>query len=209
MPEDSKTINFSLYLLLIGMIFVISYFLIRPFVFEIKKDRAELLAYQSLLRQKKETLDEFNKIAISYKEKQASIAKINEIVPHETDMIYTLIQFENISSQAGMVMKNISFGSLESNEKSAFSIFPVNISVEGTYENFKYFLDLIASNIFLMDVASVGFSESQTPGIYTFNLRVDTYIEKAVAAPANEGASQIQEGNTTSPTPASSPNGIK
>jgi len=178
MSQDSKIINYSLYFLLLGFIFLISYYFIRPLIFETKKVQAEFAAYQGLLKEKEETLEEFNRVAVSYKEKKSEIDKINEMVLPEPNMIYTLVQFETIASRSGMVMKNISFGSIQDSADSSFSVFPVNLSVEGTYENFKNFLDTVARNIFLMDVSQISFSETETPGMYIFSLEVDTYTFK-------------------------------
>jgi Tfp pilus assembly protein PilO len=178
MAQDSKIINYSIYILLLAAIFIISYFLIRPQINTVKKLQSELSAYKDLLKQKTETLEEFNKIAIPYKEKKTEVDKINEMIPPEPDMIYSLVQFETLASQNGMVMKNISFGTLEASSEKNIGIFPVSLTLEGSYENFKSFIDNLSKNLFLMDVSTISFASSQTAGMFTFSLKVDTYTEK-------------------------------
>lgn len=204
MNESSKIINFSICIVFLAVIvfgtFYLPRFSIRDTITEVKKTKSEFLTYKDLLNEKKETEAEFGEVAASYKEKKENFGKIGLLILPEPNLVLLLIQFENLASQNGMIMKNISFGTLEASPQKNIGVFPVNITVEGNYNAFKNYLDSISRNLPLLDVEKITFSLPSAEALtdtLSFSLTVNTYTEKT---PASQQTNQ-ESTQEVSPSP--------
>lgn len=210
---DTKTRDFRLliYLAILALIFCASYFGIYPALIETKKTKQEYSAYKKLLQDKEETLEDFNEAAAIYK-KNSDFKKIDQLLLEEvSDKIFLLVQFEVLASKNNMATENFSFGELASGDGN-LGIIPVNLSVKGGYSNFKKFLDSIATNLPLMEVASIQFSPSgESSNLYNFLLTVNVYTKESlqssepqegqVSDQNQSGTSSSNQTTSTSPTP--------
>lgn len=208
MPEESKIINFSIYILLIAVIFAIGYFFIRPQINQIKILRADSLAWKNLLNQKQQTLTKFNKIAVTYKEKQLLVNKIQEMISPSADILLSLVQFENLASQSGMVIKNISFGALAVSGDKTVGIFPIDITLDGGYDAFKNYLQTVSTTIPLTEVESFTIGVPSSPGIFPFTVKLNTYTNQSLTD-VSQSANGSTGNSATTPTPSASPTTTK
>lgn len=215
---EQKNITTYVYLGFILIIFVVVYFLVYPAIMGIKDIEKSKLALEKELSEKEQTLTKFEEVAVRYKEKKGDLAKISQMLSSEPDLVFQLIQFENLANMSGMVIEDISFEDLTAAEKASVGIFPINLKVSGDYANFKNFLDAIAKNLNLIDVETISFqptqdnqqgmapaaiegegsgeemsSEITTPNTYTFSLKVNTYTEKMPEKPKEEQPAAEEE----------------
>ena len=178
--ETEKEIRLLVYFIIVVLIFCVVYFLIykKAFTENLQKNRQEFYALQKFLGEKEKTLEEFNKVAANYKLKEKSLGKINQLLLQKSEnKLLVLIHFDLLAAQNGMAIENFSFEPIESSE-SGVGILPVNLTVKGTYLNFKEFLDDISESIPLMEVSKISFSsDSGSSKIYSFSLRIDIYTE--------------------------------
>ena len=196
--ETEKEIRLLVYFIIVVLIFCVVYFLIykKAFTENLQKNRQELYALQKFLGEKEKTLEEFNKVAANYKLKEKSLGKINQLLLQKSEnKLLVLIHFDLLAAQNGMAIENFSFEPIESSE-SGVGILPVNLTVKGTYLNFKEFLDDISESIPLMEVSKISFSsDSGSSKIYSFSLRIDIYTEDIPESQENKTQEGGQQEN--------------
>ena len=119
---------------------------------QVQSKQWELAVIKSSLKEKEETLEEFNKVAASYKTKQKELAKVNKLVLEETENKFViLIHFDMVASANGMVIEGFSTGEVQ-NLENELSYLPVSFTVKGKYDNFRKMLNSIAKSLPLMEI---------------------------------------------------------
>ncbi len=125
--------------------------------------------YQQLLKEKNviyNQIDEVNK------------AKITKFLPDSIDNVKLIIDINQIASDNGMTIRNIS---IKGNGSSAlgpdsrpYGVATLGFSVSGPYETFKKFLSSLETSLRLIDVASLSFTAGDK-NQYEYNLEVKSY----------------------------------
>lgn len=130
-----------------------------------------------------------------------NLSNVNQMIslslPKTDEFFNVLAQLDKISSESGMLIQNItvkppiqsatstaSSGGGSPKESLITSIQSVNVdlSMVGTYESFKTWLNAIETNIRLMDVNSINFtgvvvSEKTTTNIFNFRVNLNFYYQ--------------------------------
>jgi Tfp pilus assembly protein PilO len=193
MAAKEKEVQIFIYSLLLFAIFLMGYFIIYPELISIKKIQNQFLGYKKALQQKEETLQEFNKVAASYKTKLSNAKKLDSMILNSSDKVFLLVQLDNLASRNALTMESISFGELVASEKSV-GILPVTLSVKGTYRNFKNYLADIAKNATLMEVKTLNFQVgSSSDSLYSFALTLDVFTKDSPQTA--ETAKETEEGS--------------
>ena len=212
---EQKNITTYIYLGLILIIFVLIYFLVYPAITGVKDVEKSKLVLEKELSEKEQTLTKFEEVTVKYKEKKGELSKISQMLSQEPDLVFQLIQFENLANTNYMVIEDISFEPLEASEKGSVGVFPINLQVSGNYENFKNFLDSVAKNLNLIDVETISFQPIEagqgmasaienneeivtvaTENKYTFSLKVNTYTQKMPEQSKEETTTEQSEEET-------------
>ncbi len=196
--DNEKLIRFLVYFVLIVLIYFIGYLNVFNKVLrgELLNKKAEFYVVSQNLKDREETIDRFNKIAAKYKEKRSSISKINKaLFENEKDQFKILSAIFNLASASRMSVEAFSFGEFKSAENGKAGSLQVNISVKGSYENFKKFLDEISYTLPLIDIENVTF-QSSTGGGEGYALQLSVYTKNAPAQQSVPQESQTpKEGN--------------
>ncbi len=93
--------------------------------------------------------------------------------PHLPELIVIL---ESITASTGMGIGNLTFGAPVSGGDTGYSVLPIEMSVSGTYTDFKRFLDEITKELRILDVSRVSFTPSGE-GVFTFSISIATYFK--------------------------------
>lgn len=147
-------------------------------VTELKEERGR---YEEALAKTKEIelertglLEKYNQIPLADRE------RIEKLLPDHIDSVRLIIDVNNIASQYGMTLKNISL--LDEKEGSGTPIGPqeghsmevgLRFSVSGTYEKFRSFLKDLERSLRLVDVRTIGFSAEKVD--YEYSVSLSTY----------------------------------
>lgn len=113
------------------------------------------------------------------------IERVNQAVPKGEDIPGLLVQLEQLASQNGLILNNVTFtipevkkakktvsavseqGALPVSSlvvSAGTKILAVDLSLTGTQNSFKVFLSAIEENLRIMDVAAIGFAGKGSSG---------------------------------------------
>lgn len=198
--EQNKEIRFLIYFVIVAVIFCVAYFGIYKIALtKIQENRSELLALEQSLKEKEETLEEFNKVGADYKQNRGKLTKIDQLVLEKSeDKLFVLINLDIIAAKSGIAIEGFSFEEVE-NSESGLGVLPVNVNIKGNYLGLKKFLDGIALSLPLMEVETMTLApDSENPKIYHSSLKIAIYT-KSVPESATQTAQpgeeeQIEEG---------------
>ncbi len=177
----------------------------------IKVLRAEIDKQNEEISKVEELLVKVQELEAEYQETGGeAIEGILEALPEEKDLPYLINQFEAMAVNNGLLMESIKFSediksdkkstqqssqmdefsaSSNSDSQEVISPFPyltVEMTLSGSYEGFKTYLEDLESNIRLMDIKDVDFaseqskdSEGESSGlpIFKFNMGLLVYYQ--------------------------------
>lgn len=164
--------NLSVFLVL----FLVVWFGILPLKSEISSVRNDIKSKKETVDLENKVLEKLNSISQLLDSKESSVERLKQAIP-TTELRPELLNImENIASQNGLILKNISIDiAPESNavaEKSAetegsgseatsLKKVMIKISTSGSYIAFKSWLNAIESNLRITDISRVSFSVSE------------------------------------------------
>jgi len=110
----------------------------------------------SALNLKSELIQKVANLNKEYQDKFNELKRLSLVVPHEKNIAEVLTFIEDISSQNGITLSDltVSDGSNVNNIKF-FNILSLNINFSGTYESLLSFLDQLERHIRLVDATSL------------------------------------------------------
>jgi Tfp pilus assembly protein PilO len=155
----------------------------------------------SVLNESKKEYENQNQslqLAKSIIEQYKNLNDVNQAVSltmPKTDEIYNIIvQLNKIAESSGMSIEGLSLKEVINNNElddsnnrqnlvKPYRTISINTSLNGSYESFKTWLELVETNIRLMDVKSVSFegvnlsSDKPINNFFNFNVNLDIYYQ--------------------------------
>jgi Tfp pilus assembly protein PilO len=155
----------------------------------------------SVLNESKKEYENQNQslqLAKSIIEQYKNLNDVNQAVSltmPKTDEIYNIIvQLNKIAESSGMSIEGLSLKEVINNNElddsnnrqnlvKPYRTISINTSLNGSYESFKTWLELVETNIRLMDVKSVSFegvnlsSNKSINNFFNFNVNLDIYYQ--------------------------------
>ena len=184
--KNKKSVQICIYLGILIIIILISYFLIYPLVLDIQKQRGEVLATKEILKQKKAAVEKFGEVAEKYQSLSSETQKLDKIISSDANLPRLLLQLETLAMNNGMIMEDVSFGIVKSG-KGGIGTVPINLKVLGSYNSFKNYLEAVSKSLPLIDIETINFSsKDREEEIYSFSLTINTYGGEMPAAPGEE-----------------------
>lgn len=202
--NKEKTIRFAIYLSLLCGIYLLGYQVIFNNVIkkELINKKTELYAYSKVLKEKQETLDEFNKLAAIYKKKRDILLKYNNILlEDEKKQTEILSYFYKITAKNKVSMEGYNFGEFKSGGDKVGAL-QVNITIKGTYSNFKNFVRDLSFSLPLMEVETMTLSSMGGDKLESFPLQLIIYTKNvpAVQSQTQQSEEEKKKQNETLPT---------
>ncbi len=120
------------------------------------------------------------KESVSYKNiDQAKKLRIDLALPKKIDMARVINDLDKIAHSHNMNNTSISFSKIPSSSAySGVNIYLLNLALEGTYLNFKEYMDAVQNSLQLYNVKSLSFSKSDSQtvaGAYNFSVSLETF----------------------------------
>lgn len=175
----NKTLISSLSFILI--LFAVVYFGILPIWSEIKLVKETIISKEGKIESEKLIVEELKRISQILDSNSENMEKLEKAMP-EKDLKPELLKImENVTSQNGLVLENISIESSDDDivlsenkndlsqpgeemgntEKSvSFRKVKINLGVSGNYSSFKNWLNAIESSLRITDISRIIFSVS-------------------------------------------------
>lgn len=210
MNQSYKKLIISLitFIVFLGLIFIC----LIPLGQSIRVLWGEKAQKNSELSTAKELLAKTEQLEKEYQEIEEEAEKIFLALPQEKDIPYLLVQFETLASANGLILESIDFGQAgektereteqsaqtvqwsiqpesiqpEKKTQELFSSLTVSLTVSGSYQAFKKYLEALENNIRAMDVRSISFGSSGVSSaegletisdIFDFDLDVAVYYQ--------------------------------
>lgn len=170
----------------IAMISIIAALLwfIYPTYGEIKNLTQEIEAKEDTLEKKQKLIIDIEKLVNQYEDIEGRVNKVFYALPNEAEISNVLVQLEALASENGMIFESSNFSkeqqiaqkkttsennvasssdsktAIQQNIIEQIKSISVDISLIGSYENFKNYLKSLENNIRIMDITSISFSSS-------------------------------------------------
>lgn len=136
-------------------------------------DRVE--AKKSELQYNEEYFQELEEIKEKLEEKEEEVAKIDSALPQERSLPPLFDFIQEISSESGLIFKNLSpFAATYLEESPAIRETRFTVTLSGSYSSFKSFLAALEKSARMIEAENISFSsEGEEP--LTFNLKLKVY----------------------------------
>ncbi len=134
--------------------------------------------YENLLEEEKGLLVKVNQLKEIYESRENELKKVHYSLPAGKEVPNLIVQFEALASENGLILESLDF--IELTEQEKYKGLSVSLSISGTYQSFKSFLEALEFNVRLMDVQSVKFSSAETEAessIFTFDVKLIVYYQ--------------------------------
>lgn len=163
---------------------------INPTYTSLKSVRAEVRTYDQALTRSRELQSVRDSLLARYNTfSQDNLSRLAHLVPDTIDNVRLILDLDNMASNYGMHLRNVS---LNSNASAAartaggqigegnahYDYVTLSFSVSANYDTFRAFLADLESSLRLVDVETVSFSSTPT-GIYDYTIGIKTYWLKS------------------------------
>ncbi|MEA3295750.1 MAG: type 4a pilus biogenesis protein PilO [Patescibacteria group bacterium] len=155
---------------------VIGVFFAFPKYKDLKIIEAQVEQKQNELEYRQEYLVKVQEISEELKKYSEELEKIDFALDSDISLPFLFDFFQKISSQNGLVLKNINSSASFSENKNEVQEININLSLFGSYSAFKSFLLNIEKSVRLIEVDEFSFSfDAKQDDALSFNLKVKTY----------------------------------
>lgn len=198
-------INFILILVFVAVLFLLDL----PIYSKVNFLRGEIKKNNGLLKEKQELLAKVNQLKGVYESRQDEIKRAYYVLPQEKDVPNLIVQFEALASENGLILEGINFIKktvkptvVEAEEpglggttptqipgaepRKNYETLEISLSLNGSYQSFRSFLEAIELNVRLMVIKSIDFTseakkektETEAGGEgFTFNINLEVYYQ--------------------------------
>ncbi len=180
--------QYLLPIILIGLSGALFLFWIDPTYDKVKDLQTEFASFDEA-RAKTAEIREFRK-QINQKYQtitQANFKKLEKVLPSHIDNIQLILDVNTIADNNGMTIRDIRINkregasgagreTIQTESEGLYDTVEFSFSVVSNYENFKKFLDALASSLRVVDVTSVSISNiSGETEFYRYDVGIKTY----------------------------------
>lgn len=165
-----------------------------PTYTDVQTLRTEVRAYDEALSNSQELQKERDTLSDTYRNfSQESLTRLKSLLPDSADNIRLIIDLQRMGQSYGMDLTDIKFDAQQGPQADTsplaasspveigeaikpYGVFRLEFSTVASYEDFLTFLRDIETSLRLTDIESIEFStETQTPGSYTYVVKLKTY----------------------------------
>lgn len=142
---------------------LILFFFTMPVFNKIKNLRSIIKTKQTEFQNQQERLRSFEEF-----QKTNGFEKLNQILPNQPEIPELMMQLETMASQNNLILKTINFTEAQ-NEITG------QITLAGSYQDLKNYLQALENNLRLIDVINLNFRAAKEESVYDFNLTLKAY----------------------------------
>jgi hypothetical protein len=190
--------RFILPVILIGIAIAGFFILTNPLYQDISLKRDQIASYNEALGNSKALESERDKLTQKYNEiNPEDLSKLKKLLPDNVDNIRLILEIEKIASPYGMALKDVKYNTTDTavtptnpqtaqtntgETKKDYGVWNLEFSTQGTYNNFLNLIKDLENNLRVVDISSIEFSSSLTPGLnpslaqaYKYDFKIKTY----------------------------------
>jgi len=164
------------------------YFLVWPQYKAVQDSKANLAAKQTVVNERKASIDSVKNLVADLEKKRASLSAIDEALPLSPDLPVLLANVEYLANQSGMAVENLqiqsstgpsaSSGQVEAIEPKTGTI-GIDLTVQGRYPQLLALILNVEKNLRLMDIKSISFGPpDEETGSRSYAVQLLTYYQK-------------------------------
>lgn len=148
------------------------------------------LAIKNSLEKSVERFQDLKKVRDNLLAKYNSISAEDQdrligFLPKSEEAGVLIVNIENLVIANKMALEQINVGVAESSKKGnsesgvspGVQVMPVDLSVSGSYDSFRFFLEALDKNLRLLDIDSIAFSAGDA-GLYNFSIKAVAYWQE-------------------------------
>lgn len=178
----SRSTLISLAMLIIGVFLTL--FLLLPEWQNINAEKEEKKKSEDALEEWNTYLANINDLSARYEQSSSDLEKLALAIPSDPQMPELLIQLGEIIKRNGLIATKINFAAKgetpaeQLKSPSKIKTIEMELTMDGTYSNFKKFLNDMEKGARLTDVSSVSFakeSESSGSDVMEFKMALNSY----------------------------------
>jgi Tfp pilus assembly protein PilO len=165
-----------------------------PGVQGVLKVRRDIETQKEVLLDDQDFLATVKELTRAYQENKENIDKIELILPEKEDVPNLIVQVESLVFEQGLILDKLEVTTPTEGRETInpedvrvkgqasaakYKTLTVSLGFTGDYSALKNFLKATEENMRLIDIDSIAISpESETPGIFKFDLNLKTYYQK-------------------------------
>ena len=194
--------RFILPVILIGIAIAGFFAVTNPLYQDISLKRDQIASYNEALGNSKALESERDKLTQKYNEiNPEDLSKLQKLLPDNVDNIRLILEIEKIASPYGMALKDVKYNTTDTaatptntqtvqtvvqantgETKKDYGVWNLEFSTQRTYNNFLNLIKDLENNLRVVDISSIQFSSSLTPGLnsslpqaYKYDFKIKTY----------------------------------
>ena len=196
LSEFSSAVLVPVAVIAIGLV---GYFVLLPQFKVMSESKDALAAQRAKSQEQQEFLEQIKNLIDEAEKKQADLGILDDVIPTAPDIPELLANLEFLAGQSGLLVKGIdiqpapTLASLpEGTEVSQvkrqeqlrsftekLGIMEINVTLIGAYPQIKAFILNIEQNLRLMDIQTLGFTNSgNDDGTQEFTVQMHTYYQR-------------------------------
>ena len=169
----SRQITIAIFLL---TALILGIFLVWPKYQDLQNLNSQIRQKQSELKSQGEYFLKLEEISQRLEDQKEILAKIDSALPGRPSLPALFDFLQKTSSQSGLVLKEIGFGSQPILGQEMIKEIQIPLVLSGSYPAFKDFLKKIEKSARILEVNSVSFSSlSAKEKLFDFSLKIKTY----------------------------------
>jgi Tfp pilus assembly protein PilO len=194
---------------MIGIIAALLWF-VQPTYSEIKNLTQEIKTKEETLEKKQKLVIDIERLVNQYEDIEGRVSKVFYALPNKAEIPNVLVQLEALASENGMIFESSNFSKAQQSVQSKITSdsenntasssetadqqnsieqirsVSIDVSLIGSYENFKNYLRSLENNIRIMDITSISFSsssdssessEERTSDIFSYSVQLKVYYQ--------------------------------
>ncbi len=173
--------NAKLYIgaLLIAVAATLGWIFVLPVYNEYLEIKTALADRESILDQRKATIDKIKALEAEYQTRSADMNRLASVVPTKKSAAELVSSFEDIASRNGLQLLGVSISEQKTtNTNSPYNMVGIDFTLAGSYLSFLGFLDGIERSIRLIDVQSIDASQAAETNTINFKVKANSYYLK-------------------------------
>jgi len=173
-PTVRSNSQYVITVLCLIIIAAVAYYVINPFVSELKEVNIKLSAKNNQINQTQEKIIALQGLQTQFNAQKNLVSKMVVAAPVDAEMPEILVMIQNMAVASGLRVSAI-----QPTQTSVKTMVPVTVSLQGNYNSFTSFLTKLENNVRPMNIKTINLALAQKEGSSEINSTLNLEILKA------------------------------
>lgn len=173
-PAVRSNSQYVIMVLCLIIIAAVAYFVINPFVSELKEVNIKLSAKNNQIEETQEKITALQGLQTQFNAQKNLASKMEVAAPVDAEMPEILVMIQNMAVASGLRVSAI-----QPTQTSVKTMEPVTVSLQGNYNSFTSFLTKLENNVRPMNIKTINLALAQKEGSSEINSTLNLEILKA------------------------------